>query len=96
MEILKTIAIDIRESVFENDTEGILYITKDIYSDSYIISVPVWSFSAILSYESETEVERDYKWIKEHFPSFQHRENLVQAIKEAIEGYRQHFGNFVR
>jgi 5'(3')-deoxyribonucleotidase len=87
MEILKTIAIDIRESVFENDTEGILYITKDIYSDSYIISVPVWSFSAILSYESETEAKRDYNWIKEHFPSFQHRENLVQAIKEAIEEF---------
>ena len=68
MEILKTIAIDIRHSVFENDTEGMMYITKDIYSDSYIISVPVWSFSAIVSYESEAEAERDYKWIQEHFP----------------------------
>ena len=87
MEILKTIAIDIRESVFENDTEGILYVTKDIYSDSYIISVPVWSFSAIVSYESETGAENDYKWIQEHLLSFHHRENLVQAIKEAIEEF---------
>ena len=87
MDRLTTIAIDIRESVFENDTEGILYITKDIYSDSYIISVPVWSFSAILSYESEAQTESDYKWIQEHFPSFQHRENLVQAIKEAIKEF---------
>lgn len=87
MEILKTIAIDIRESVFENDNEGILYITKDIYSDSYIISVPVWSFSSIVSYESASRTENDYKWIQEHFPSFHHRENLVQAIKEAIEKF---------
>lgn len=87
MDILRTVAIDIRESVFENDMEGILYITKDIYSDSYIISVPAWSFSAILSYESASRTENDYKWIQEHFPVFHQRENLVQAIKEAIEKF---------
>lgn len=84
MEILTTKAIDIKHSVFENDNEGMMYITKDIHSDSYIISVPVWSFSAIVNYESASRTENDYKWIEEHFPVFHQRENLVQAIKEAI------------
>ena len=89
MDILKTIAIDIRESVFENNSEGILYITKDIYSDNYIISVPVFSFSSSVSYESETHAEHDYKWIKNHFPNIggDYRENLVQAVKEGIEEF---------
>ena len=89
MDILKTIAIDIRESVFENNSEGILYITKDIYSDNYIISVPVFNFSSSVSYKSETHAEHDYKWIKNQFPNIggDYRENLVQAIKEGIEEF---------
>ena len=30
MDILKTIAFDITRSVFNNDTEGMMYVTKDI------------------------------------------------------------------
>jgi hypothetical protein len=89
MDVLKTIAIDIRESVFENDSEGILYIAKDIYSDSYIISLPSCSFSATVSYESESHAERDYKWILDHFPDIEgdYRDNLIKAIREGIEGF---------
>lgn len=44
-EILKTIAIDVTHSVFENETAAMMYITKDIYSESYIVAIPVESFS---------------------------------------------------
>lgn len=83
MDVLKTIAIDIRESVFENDTEGILYITKDIYSDAFIVSVPVYTFSSDVR---ETHAEDDYKWIYNHFPisNTDHKKKLIQAIKEGI------------
>jgi hypothetical protein len=66
MDILKTIAYDITQSVFNNDTEGMMYVTKDIYSDSFIISVPVFSFSSSVR---ETHTEIDYEWIKNHFPN---------------------------
>lgn len=56
MEKLRTLAIDIRESVFKNESEGILYITKDIYNDSYIISVPVITFAWEIS---ENRLARD-------------------------------------
>ena len=42
---LETIAFDIKESVFDNDTEATMYVTKDIYSDRYIISIPVITFA---------------------------------------------------
>jgi hypothetical protein len=83
MEVLKTIAIDIRESVFENDSEGILYITRDIYSDSYIVSIPIYTFSYQLREGFE---EMDYKELYRQFPlsNTDQKEKLVQAIKEGI------------
>lgn len=35
LETLKTIASDIIDSIFDNETEAIMFVTKDIYADSY-------------------------------------------------------------
>lgn len=82
--MLKTIAIDIKHSVFKNDTEAIMYVTKDIYSDRFIIAIPVITFS----WDIETgHEERDYNWLLRSNIGIGdpvRKENLVQAIKEAI------------
>ena len=44
MEKLQTIVIDIKHSVFENKTVAIIYVTKVIYSESFIVSIPVITF----------------------------------------------------
>lgn len=82
--MLKTISIDITHSIFENDTEAIMYVTKDIYSDKFIIAIPVITFS----WDIETgHEERDYNWLLRSNIGIGdpvRKENLVQAIKEAI------------
>lgn len=87
MDTLKTIAIDIRESVFENESEGILYITKDIYSDSYIICVPVITFSWQL-YENHLDKEYDNLLRVNTFGDMRKRERLVSVIKKGIEEFK--------
>lgn len=83
LETLKTIAFDIKDSVFDNDTEAIMYVTKDIYSDSFIVSIPVITFSCDVR---EGHVEKDFDWIKKHVPigDLVRKEKLVEAIKDAI------------
>jgi len=84
MEILKTIAIDIKHKVFDNETEAIMYITKDIYSDTFIVSVPVYTFSFDIHQGDE---DRDYKEIYKKFPidNSDQKERLVNTIKEGVE-----------
>jgi len=86
MDTLKTVAIDIRESVFENECNGILYITKDIYNDSFIVSVPVYTFSCDVR---EGYEEMDYKEIYRRFPisNTDQKDNLIQVIKDGIETF---------
>jgi hypothetical protein len=83
MEILKTIAVDIKHSVFENETEAIMYITKDIYSDSFIIAIPVITFSWQIW---EDRIEKDLEELLRFnlFGDKDKRERLVNAIKEGI------------
>jgi uncharacterized membrane protein len=88
MEILKTIAVDIKHSVFENKTEAIMYITKDIYSDSFIIAIPVITFSWDIREESQ---EKDYEYLLNSnvipLGDPVQKERLVTAIKEGIEKF---------
>lgn len=83
MEVLKTISVDIQHSVFENDTAGVLYVTRDIYDDSYIVAVPVFCFSCRVR---ETHTETDYEWIRDNFPTIGRKyvARLVEVIQEVI------------
>lgn len=80
MNTLKTIAIDISQSVFDRDTEAVMYITKDIYSDSFIVSIPVITFSCDIA------TEHDYNWLLRFslFGDLEKNKRLVNAIKEGI------------
>lgn len=83
MEALKTIAMDITKSVFLNDWSAMMYITKDIHSDSYIVAIPVESFSYQISFNG---VERDLNELLK-FLNFGYKEQtqrLIDAIKEGI------------
>lgn len=42
--LLNTKSYNIKDSVFDGETEAIMYITKDIYLDAYIVAIPVITF----------------------------------------------------
>lgn len=84
METLKTIVIDVKESVFDNETEAILYVTKDIYSDSFIIALPAYTFSWDVR---EHRIDQDLNELLSFniFGDRDRREKLVGVIREGIE-----------
>jgi hypothetical protein len=85
LETMKTIAFDIKDSVFDNDTEAIMYITKDIYSDRYIIAIPVITFAWDIRMERP-----DYEWLLKSNIGIGdpgRKEKLVQVIKAAISEF---------
>lgn len=75
---------DVTQTVFDNETVAILYITKDIYSECYVIALPVYTFSWSVSFD---RLEGDLKDILSYnlFGHMERREKLVEAIKEGIE-----------
>ncbi len=44
---MKTISIDIKESVFDDETEAVMYVTKDDEADAetYVFAIPYITFS---------------------------------------------------
>jgi hypothetical protein len=57
-----------------------MYVTKDIYADSFIISIPVVSFSW------EVKTDKDLEHLEKYGVAGirPYKEKLVEAIKEAI------------
>ena len=81
MQELKTIDIEITESVFEFEQVGFMYITFMPHSESYIIAIPSINFSCNI------KSEEDYTYIRELNIAFKEpskRILLIQAIKEGI------------
>lgn len=80
--MLKTIAIDVSDSVFESEMPASMYITKEDLNDTeeYIVSIPSVNFSCYISGVD------DYKALLElnifTFPHY--RENLVKVIRSNI------------
>lgn len=86
---MKTIAFDIKESVFDNDIEAIMYVTKDIYSERYIIAIPVITFACDIQIENP---DKDYEWLLKSNIGIGdpvRKERLGQLIKEAISDFDQ-------
>ena len=87
MDELKTISIDITHSVFDNDIKATMYLIKDIYGDSFIVSIPVITFSFNLR---EGYKEIDYDRMERRLPLKEpviKIDKLIQAIKEGIEEF---------
>lgn len=84
LETLKTIAFDIKDSVFDVDSEAIMFVTKDIYSASFIIAIPVITLSLEIRQE---HAEKDYEWLLKSNIGIGdpvRKEKLAVAIKAAI------------
>ncbi len=87
MKKLKTSSIDISQSVFGNVTEATMYLIKDIYSDSFIVSIPVITFSFNLR---EGYEERDYDRMERRLPlkgTSIKIDRLIQEIKKGIKEF---------
>lgn len=88
MERLKAVAVDIKESVFDNETEAIMYAVRDIYSfDTEIIfSIPVCTFSVAIKEEFyEKDLEQVFKWENLFQPD--RKEKLKNEMKKIIENW---------
>jgi hypothetical protein len=79
---IKTIAIDIRNSVFKNETEAIMYATKDneVEPAQYIFAIPVITFS----WSAESEMELDKYFTFNVFGDKEKQKRLVNEMKVAI------------
>lgn len=82
--IIPTIAIDISKSVFQNDTEAILYVIKDneIDPDEYIFAISVITFSWSANDEKELE-----KYFPHVFGDKEQEQRLLNEMKKAIREF---------
>jgi len=78
---MKAFAIDIKYSVFNNDTEAIMYVIKDneVEPQEYIFSIPVITFS--WSAVSEEDVKFDFYNV---FGDKDKEKRLLNEMKKAI------------
>ncbi|MDD9309755.1 hypothetical protein PUS82_00215 [Cytobacillus firmus] len=79
---MKTIAVNIRESVFNNNTDAMLYATKDenIEPALFIFSVPILTFS--WSAHDETDLESFYP--TNVFGDKEREQKLLNEMKRAM------------
>lgn len=82
---MKTIAIDIRESVFDNETEAIMYVTKDdeVEPSQYIFAIPCISFS--WSAKDESELNSFFPF--NLFGDKEKEKRLLNEMKKAIRAF---------
>lgn len=82
--IMKTIAIDISQTVFNNDTEAMLYITEDNQTEPniYVFAIPVITFS--WAAENEQELGSLFPWGL--FKDKEKEGKLLREMKLALRG----------
>ena len=82
---MKTIAVDISQSVFNNDTEAMLYVTEDTQGEpnKYVFAIPVITFAwgAI----NEEELECFFPWGL--FKDKDKEEKLLSEMKVALKNF---------
>jgi hypothetical protein len=85
--MLKTVAIDITRTVFDNHFDAVLYITRDIYSDSYIISLPVLTFSwQVWDDKRERDLD-DLLKVNGFIGDPVVKERFVEVVKDRLERF---------
>lgn len=85
-DILKTTWVDVTKTVFDNETEAIMYVTRDYHNDSYIISIPVITFSWMI-YDEYKDYDNLLKF--NLFGILERRQRLVAEIKNAISEFEK-------
>jgi len=84
MHNLEVKSFDIKDSVFENETEAILYVTKDKeeQNDFYIFSLPIYCFSYSIYNDN------DFNWHLDRnipFGDPVRKNKFVKIMKKIIE-----------
>jgi hypothetical protein len=82
---MKTIAIDIKEKVFNNDTEAIMYVTKDNegVDPTYVFAIPVISFS----WQAENEKQLERFFPMNIFGDKEREKRLLHEMKASIKRF---------
>lgn len=82
---MKTIAIDITNTVFNNDTAAMMYVTRDIYEEpvQYIFAIPVITFS--WSAKNKQELETFFPF--NVFGDKEKEKRLLVEMKRAIDTF---------
>lgn len=88
MQRLEAIGIDVRHSVFENETDSMMYVVRDVYAAEtvYMISLTAYSFSLLIR---EEHVEKDLLESLRYESLFQpeRKEKLKAEIRRIIENW---------
>lgn len=88
MQRLEAIGIDVRHSVFENETDSMMYVVRDVYAAEtvYMISLTAYSFSLLIR---EEHVEKDLLESLRYESLFQpeRKEKLKAEIRRVIENW---------
>jgi len=88
MQRLEAIGIDVRHSVFENETDSMMYVVRDVYAAEtvYMISLTAYSFSLLIR---EEYVEKDLLESLRYESLFQpeRKEKLKAEIRRVIENW---------
>ena len=79
-------AIDLRKSVFQNETEAMLYVIKDVHEaeDTFVFSIPLYTFSVVV--KNEKELDEFMKW-DNLFRNIERREKLIEMMKREIREF---------
>ena len=79
-------AIDLRKSVFQNETEAMLYVIKDVHEaeDTFVFSIPLYTFSVVV--KNEKELDEFMKW-DNLFRNMERREKLIEIMKREIQEF---------
>lgn len=92
MDKLKALAVDVRHSVFENETEAMMYVVRDIYSadTQFIFSIPVYTFSISVKEENfERDLEQAFKY--ENLFQGDRKERLKSEMKRIVENWFNYY-----
>lgn len=88
MQRLEATGIDVRHSVFENETDSMMYVVRDVYAAEmvYMISLTAYSFSLLIR---EEHVEKDLLESLRCESLFQpeRKEKLKAEIRRVIENW---------
>lgn len=82
---MKTKAINIRETVFDNETEAILYVTKDneVEPSLYVFALPIIAFS----WSAENDKELEYFFPMDLFKDKERVHKLLEQMKAAMNDF---------
>lgn len=92
MQKLKALAIDVKESVFEGNSDGTMYVVQDIYEVDtvYVFTMNTHSFAVFIRENNvDWDIEQSFKY--ETLFNGEVKERLINEIKRVIANWYEIF-----